>query len=275
MLNLLRKLLNKSSGPITVAPAATTQEPASVDVDLLDATMSGWFREQNGELLEGFPIHPDDHVLDVGCGDGTYVTYCAQFGPEISFADIDAGKIRDVEARLKNSTARAIHPLVTDANPLPLPDNYANKVIAMEVLEHVDDPAQFLQELIRVGKPGALYLLTVPGSASEGVQKVLAPPVYFEKPNHINIFTQDDIERLVLESGLIIERKTSYGFYASVWWAFFWTCNQDLLAPRHPLLENWAKTWECMLKTRDGPKIKKVLDELLPKSQAIIARKPT
>jgi hypothetical protein len=40
------------------------------------------------------------------------------------------------------------------------------------------------------------------------------------------------------------------------------------------LLESWARTWDMVLKMRDGPRIKKALDEALPKSQAIIARKP-
>lgn len=263
------------SVPVPV-PVPMEREPAPVAHDFTfdDARLSGWFSHETGELLKGFPIRAEDSVLDVGCGDGSFINFCAQFGPEITFADIDAEKIRQVQARLQQSAARALHPLVTDANPLPLPDAYADKVIAMEVMEHVDDPAQFLRELVRVGKPGALYLLSVPDSVSEGVQKELAPPAHFQKPNHINIFSREEFERLVLESGLVIEQKATYGFYWALWWAFFWTCDQDLSPPWHPLLENWAKTWETMLKMPDGPRIKKALDEVMPKSQAIIARKP-
>lgn len=278
MLRRLKSLLSGAAPEAMTPPPPTVMDPdnspVAANFTFEDARLSGWFSQQTGELLKGFPIRAEDSVLDVGCGDGTFINFCAQFGAEITFADIDAEKILQVEARLRQSAARALHPLVTDANPLPLPDAYASKVIAMEVMEHVDDPAQFLRELVRVGKPGALYLLSVPDAVSEGVQQELAPPTHFQKPNHINIFTREEFERLVLDSGLVIEKKATYGFYWAVWWAFFWTCDQDLAPPWHPLLENWARTWEAMLKTPDGPRIKSALDKVMPKSQAIIARKP-
>ncbi|CAD5107404.1 class I SAM-dependent methyltransferase [Zestomonas carbonaria] len=254
--------------------AVPSEEPIPADFTFEDARLSGWFSLETGELLKGFPIQPEDSVLDVGCGDGTFISFCARLGAEVTFADIDAEKVRSVEERLRGGKARAIRPLVSDANPLPLPDHYADKIIAMEVMEHVDSPAQFLHELVRVGKPNALYLLSVPDPISEGVQRELAPPAHFQKPNHINIFSREEFEQLVSSSGLVVEQKASYGFYWSIWWAFFWTCNQDLSPPWHPLLESWAKTWDIVLKMPDGPRIKKALDNAMPKSQAIIARKP-
>ncbi len=280
VLTHIRRLFGQSEPKPTTEPLIDKAQvepdtiPVKADFTLEDAALSGWFRRETGELLEGFPISPKDHVLDVGCGDGVFINFCASLGAEVTFADIDAEKIEGVAERLKDSKARAVHPLVSDANPLPLPEGYADKVIAMEVMEHVDSPADFLRELVRVGKPGALYLLSVPDAVSEGVQQKLAPETHFQKPNHINIFSRNEFEQLVLNSGLVIERRAYYGFYWSVWWAFFWTCNQDLSPPWHPLLENWSRTWETLLTTRDGPRIKKALDEVMPKSQAIIARKP-
>ena len=255
-----------ASPPVQTAPAA--------DPSLTDAYLSGWFHHESGELLQGFAITAEDTVLDVGCGDGPFVNFCAQRGAEVIFADIDANKVAAVEKMLAGSPARGVRPIVSDANPLPLPDETASKVICMEVLEHVEDPARFMRELLRVGRPGAQYLLTVPDPVAETVQKNLAPDSYFQKPNHIRIFQRDEFERLVTDAGLIVEQRVSYGFYWSLWWMMFWACEQDLAPPWHPLLENWAKTWETLLAMPQGPRIKKVLDEFMPKSQAIIARKP-
>lgn len=245
-----------------------------VDPSMADALLSGWFKRESGELLEGFPILAQDHVLDVGCGDGAFISFCAEQGAEVTFADIDAEKIASVKRMLSNSNARACYAVVSDANPLPLPDAYADKIIAMEVLEHVDNPPIFLKELVRVGKPGALYLITVPDQLGEKVQQHLAPPGYFEKPNHINIFERSTFEKLIVDAGLVVEKKAYYGFYSTIFWALFWTCDHDLLAPKHPLLQQWASMWDRVLKMRDGPRIKRALDEAMPKSQAIIARKP-
>lgn len=277
MFSAIKKLFGISVPAVPVEPASPQPEavePVPADFTLLDASLSGWFREETGELLEGFTISPEDHVLDVGCGEGVFIAFCARRGAEVTYADIDAVQVDAVSARLQGSNARAAHPIVSDASPLPLPDAYADKVIAMEVMEHVDNPPAFLKELVRVGKPGALYLLSVPDMVSERVQQHLAPPGHFEKPNHINVFDRETFERLVTDAGLVVERKAYYGFYWSIFWAFFWTCDQDLSPPWHPLLESWARTWDMVLKMRDGSRIKKALDEAMPKSQAIIARKP-
>ena len=252
----------------------TKRNPFLDDIGYIDAQMTGWFNYDNNQLLDGFPVLASDHVLDVGCGDGLCIHFCANLGAEVSLVDVDTEKIQKLADKLRLSPARAIHPHVSDANPLPFASSRFDKVISTEVLEHVDDPALFMSELVRVGKPGAQYLLSVPHSASEDIQKKLAPPVYFESPNHIRIFSPDDFQKVVLDSGLIIEKKLNYGFYSSLFWAFFWTCDQDLGAELHPLLKNWEATWKMVLSMRDGPRIKHALDQALPKSQVILAHKP-
>lgn len=255
-------------------PPATAPDAGSIEPSLADACMSGWFRQETNELLEGFPILAADTVLDVGCGNGGFVRFCAQCGPDVIFTDIDEAKVAAVGALLAGTSARSLRPVVSDSNPLPIEDATASKIICMEVLEHVDDPNQVMRELVRVGQPGALYLLTVPDPASETVLKKVAPSIFFEKPNHVRVFGREAFEQLVLDAGLVIERRTFYGFYWSIWWMMFCACEQDFSPPWHPLLQNWTRTWETLLAMEKGAEIKKALDEFMPKSQAIIARKP-
>jgi 2-polyprenyl-3-methyl-5-hydroxy-6-metoxy-1,4-benzoquinol methylase len=245
------------------------------DVGLRDAKLSGWFQHESGELLAGFPIGREDVVLDVGCGDGQFARFAAERGADVIIADVDAGKIAAAEARLASTPARNVRALVTDASPLPLPDATASRVVAMEVLEHVESPKTFVAELVRVAKPGAMFLVSVPAQLSEEVQEALAPPSYFQRPNHVRIFKADELEQLLMAAGLIVERRASYGFYWAMWWTLFWICNQDVSDPWHPLLRSWERTWRMLLDTPQGIKTKKALDALLPKSQAIIARKPS
>lgn len=44
--------------------------------------------------------------------------------------------------------------------------------------------------------------------------------------------------------------------------------------PWHPTLENLANTSNLWLKSNQGPRIKKILDDFMSKGQDIIARKP-
>src|SRR5690554_7817993 len=94
----------------------------NIDSTLLETHLSGCFKHQTGDLFTGFVIKAEDSVLDIGCGDGPFAHFCASQGAEIFFADIDESKVAAVAAQLASSAARAVHPLVTDANPIPLED---------------------------------------------------------------------------------------------------------------------------------------------------------
>jgi SAM-dependent methyltransferase len=256
------------------APAPPVAPIDSFHIGLRDALASGWYLQESDELYRGFAISAEDVVLDVGCGDGGNSLFCANRGAHVIVADIDAHKVESSKQRLAATPARLVQGVVSDASPLPLADGIASKVISMEVLEHVDDPVQFLSELVRVGKAGAQYLLSVPDPVQEHLQKKVAPASHFEKPNHIRIIQRDEFEKMVTDAGLVIESHEYYGFYWSVWWLFFWVCKVDLSNPHHPLLDSWAKTWEILMDSPNGEHVRNTLNDFMPKSQVIIARKP-
>ncbi len=242
-------------------------------VGLIDAVAGGWFRNETGELIAGFPIRSTDTVLDVGCGDGGNVYFCGQQGAHVAFTDIEAARVAETEKRARSSRARDVQPIVSDCDPIPLPDGFATVVICTEVLEHVPDPTRLVAELVRVGAPGARYLISVPDPVSEAVQRKLADPSFFRAPNHLRVFGRDDFTRLLLGQGLLIDKIQGYGFFWSVWWAFYWSCEAAGLGREHPALVHWSRAWIAILNSPDGEKIKAALDATTPKSQLIIARK--
>ncbi|WP_347902853.1 methyltransferase domain-containing protein [Pseudomonas purpurea] len=271
------KNLTKGKDPVPAPVVAHVPPAAKVDayeLGLMDAVLSGWFNQATNELYTGFRISPEDTVLDVGCGDGGNVHFCAMRGAKIIVADIDAEKIAATAERLKDTPARDVECHVTDGNPLPLADATATRVVSTEVIEHVDDPAQFLAELVRVGKPGALYLLSVPHPSSENLQKDIAAPQYFQKPNHIRVISEDQFKQMVSDSGLEVLSHSQYGFYWSLWMLLFWDAKVDLHNADHPLLNHWAEMWQMILASPRGPQLKQALDSAVAKSQVIIARKP-
>ncbi len=101
------------------------------------------------------------------------------------------------------------------------------KILATEMLEHTSKPEIILAELVRVGRPGAKYLITVPDSRSEMLQKAVANSVYFAEPNHIQIFDKENFVRLVENSGLKVERYDTWGFYWTVFMSLFWIVHQQ------------------------------------------------
>lgn len=236
----------------------------------------GLLNPRTRELLGGFAIGPDDTFVDVGCGAGCASVFAADCGATVYAVDVDPIALAGVAQRMRGRNPhRPFRTLLSDANPLPLPDGLASRVVAQEVLEHVDDPRQFLSELVRIGQTDALYLLSVPDPVAEKVQKRLAPNAYWQKPNHLRIFEREQFAGLVADAGLRIEKRLSSSFFWSMWWILFWSGEGDLEcgSPGTPVLAHWNKTWAALLDTPNGPRIKQALDELMPKSQVILARK--
>ncbi len=131
-------------------------DPATADAQRLDrfsdrvhareAHLNGWFDEEHGELIAGFPVLASDTLVDVGCNDGYFTMFCANRGAEIIAVDVDQEALDRLSRALAQSAARAYRCVLSDAHPLPLPAGLADKVVCTEVLEHVDDPGQLLAE---------------------------------------------------------------------------------------------------------------------------------
>ena len=288
---MIRRLLARFL-PAPVPPSAAQPAPAPLEkvsprnVGLRDAVLDGWFLGDSGELLKGFAISADDTLLDVGCGEGVATLFAVRQGASVIFTDSELDKVRDLARQVAEQSNQANLGLVSNSLPLPLADGCASKVVCMEVLEHVDQPEPFMAELVRMGRPGAQYLLSVPAPVGEHLQKGIAPDSYYQSPNHVQIFTAERFAALVENAGLVIEHRQANGFFWVMGMIFFWAgeraagrdpqgaVRDRIQEPFMPLMESWARTWQDLLDQPDGLAIKHTLDRFMPKSQVIIARKP-
>lgn len=272
----------KHSNTTIATPAASPDTPPqpefsptySREVGFRDYLRKGWFNHETRELCPGFAIDATDTVLDMGCGPGSFLKFCAQYATHSVGVDINASCVQAAKQSLAEAGVNSFEVIQSDGNPLPLPSNLADKIVCTEVFEHVDDPHAAITELVRVGKPGATYMLSVPGQLSEQILKELAPAACFEKPNHIRVFSTEDFRKLVEESGLEVISHEFIGFYGAVWHALIWKCGADYDTGTHPVLDRWAQTWETLMALPGGNACIDALDRALHKSQIIIARKP-
>lgn len=284
MIRGLLRWLRPTPAPVPVTVPASPVSPR--DVGLCDAVLDGWFLGDSGELLKGFAITADDTLLDVGCGEGVATLFAVRQGASVIFTDSEHDKVRDLARQVEAQSDKPSLGLVSNSLPLPLADGCASKVVCMEVLEHIDQPEPFMAELVRMGRPGALYLLSVPAPVGEHLQQGIAPASYFQSPNHVQIFTPERFAALVEDAGLVIEHRQATGFFWVMGMIFFWASERAagrdpggavrdrIQAPYPPLMESWARTWQDLLAQPNGLAIKQVLDQFMPKSQVIIARKP-
>lgn len=248
-------------------------KPGSETTGLYDAVLSGWFQNDTDELFRGMPIRREDVVVDVGCGEGGIVAFCARRGAHVIAIDVHRETLDKAREKLSRTIARKLDFHCCGAEKLPLEDETATRILCTEVLEHVEDPETVVRELVRVGQPDALYLFSVPGELNEKLMGQVGPESYFRRPNHIRIFKHGQFVQLIEDAGLEILEQQMVGFFWSMWWAFF-LGTPNTAGEHSNVLDQWTKTWDALIETDEGRAMKHKLDAFMPKSHVIVARKP-
>lgn len=145
-------------------------------------------------------VHASGVVVDVGCGAGA-LRGVLPAGTS-SYIGVDVMRFRslppDVEFRQAD----------LDREPIPVADRSANVVIALEVIEHLENPRRFMRELARIARPGAVVLVSTPNQRSVLSTMNLLLRGHFaafgdrEYPAHITALLAVDLLRAAGECGL-------------------------------------------------------------------------
>lgn len=130
-------------------------------------------------------------ILDVGCGDGTFLSRLAG---RLYGLDISAESVSEARKRLDG---RGADIRVGDARKMPLWDAQFDVVICSEVLEHIGKPELAVAELMRVAKSGGKIIISVPNEfwLTFGRAAMLKFPAKLKE--HVNSFTVADVARMV------------------------------------------------------------------------------
>jgi SAM-dependent methyltransferase len=106
-----------------------------------------FLRTLHGLLDEIQAETPEARVLEVGCGEGEIAGLLHARWGEVTGLDLPDAGLRADWAGVAGP--RFLH---ADAEQLPFPDDHFDVVVAVEVLEHLRDPAQGLAEMARVSR---------------------------------------------------------------------------------------------------------------------------
>ena len=114
-------------------------------------------------------INENDKCLLVTCGDnnGAMNYYLRELGGQWSFTDLEDTCISEMSDLLNQDVP------LSQENKLDYPDAYFDRVITIDVHEHLDNPEPFSQEVGRITQPGGQVICTVPnGDESKIVVKL-------------------------------------------------------------------------------------------------------
>lgn len=110
-------------------------------------------------ILENINLKPGQKVLEVGCGNGYYLSLLSRLkiADKLFGVDIDKRALADAKNFINNKHVKLT---LAPAEKLPFKDNAFDRVVMSEVIEHVMDERTALNEVYRVLKPGGIFLLT-------------------------------------------------------------------------------------------------------------------
>lgn len=140
------------------------------------------------------------HVVDVGCGGGAlwpllreeFSTYCG------------------IDAVLYDGfpSAHEFHLADLDRAEWPIAPGQADLVVAVETIEHMENPWAFMRALVQIAKPGGWIVVTTPNQLSGLSLATLIAKRRFSAfqdahyPAHRTALLESDLRRLAGETGL-------------------------------------------------------------------------
>jgi SAM-dependent methyltransferase len=134
-------------------------------------------------------------MLDVGCGNGRFLTSMRRFGwavegVEFSEAGVTAARLSDLKVH---------HGDLASAG---FADDSFDLITARHVIEHIPEPHPFMAELVRVLRPRGRLVIETPCSTALGRQWFNTHWYANDVPRHLFLFSPANLERLGTGHGL-------------------------------------------------------------------------
>lgn len=164
------------------------------------------------KILALLEPRPDEKILDVGCGVGTFVFHCARKGAACFGVDYsqEAIKVAAILSR-RYHLEKKMHLVVGNALELPLISESVEKITSIDFVEHITDGEKdrLLGEMKRVLKKDGRLVVFTPNKIREdiafvywAIRHALFQDIVPEDKLHYGLITRGKFERLLKKHGL-------------------------------------------------------------------------
>ena len=180
--------------------------------------------------LNKYELNNNGIMLDVGCGEGRHIFGVMQDYPQMKCVglDMDNASLNRAEEgyqyfeSISNAGAEFIK---GSAYSLPFPDESIDLIVCSEVLEHLHEYNDAVDEIHRVLKPGGKFYASVPASWPEKVCWSLSKDYQNQPGGHLRIFNQLELVSEIKESGFkFLSSEKFHSIHSPYWWlrCLFW-----------------------------------------------------
>ncbi len=150
----------------------------------------------------------NNRLLDVGCGQGEFLTHAEQSGWDATGVDIDPLRVRIAREQRGLSISLGL------LDQVNFPSNHFDVVFMSEVIEHVVDPVPLMQEIHRILRPGGVAFVRTGNARSWSARLRGATWDYyrFQFHGHIRYYSPRTAQSLACASGFSRVSSTTQGF---------------------------------------------------------------
>jgi SAM-dependent methyltransferase len=222
-----------------------------------------------------------ERVLDMGCGSGRHAFEAYRRGADVIAFDQDADElagVSDLFAAMRDGgevpAGAQADVKQGDALGLPFADGEFDRVVAAEVLEHIEDDVAAVHELARVLRPGGTMAVTVPRWLPERVCWALSGDYHAVEGGHLRIYTRAGLQATMAAAGLLVTGHTHvHGLHSPYWWL---KCAVGVHDDDHPLVRAYHRllVWDIVRRPPLTRAMERVLDPVLGKSLVLYLRRP-
>ena len=168
-------------------------------------TQTPWFTQY---------IKKNDIVLDLGCGNGQSLIKASRVAKRVVGVDKDKILLDIAKKSTSRLTIKNVEFETADLEKiLKFKNGSFDKIIFLDVLEHLHNRDQILEEIRRMLKPKGILFIGVPNNQTSW--KKLQRNVginSFSDPDHKTEFSQDQIRTLLKKHGFSIQHF-GYGYF--------------------------------------------------------------
>jgi SAM-dependent methyltransferase len=183
--------------------AESLNKETPYDIELKVEGFHWWFagrRKLLGSLLLSIDFSFEELAIDIGCSVGSNLKILTSTGIHAVGLDYSIYALSLAKSRLKL-------PLINgDLNQLPVRSKSVGLIIAMDILEHLEDDANGIRELYRVLKNEGTLILTVPAfSFLWGIQD--------DVTGHRRRYSKKEISNKLRRGGFDILKSSYFNFF--------------------------------------------------------------
>lgn len=176
-------------------------------------------KRRAGRIISGLDLKDGDKVLEIGCGNGYYLSLLNRLGLNLDLTGVDNDELALKDAA-KFIGDKKVKLILVDAIKLPFKDSSFDKVVMSEVVEHVQDEEGVLKEARRVLKKDGILSLTtcninypffwdpinwtLQHLFNTHIKKGFWAGIWNQ---HTRLYRKEQIEKIIKNSGFQIERS--------------------------------------------------------------------